>query len=267
MPLDFPTSPTNGQAYNGYVYNSSITAWQAKPAAQSPFYTSDTPPANPVVGDSWFNTNDGTMYVYYYDGNTYQWVEHRSQIAKNQVGLVPIVPTSVTVGSGTGSVDVNGLVTFTAASSVSLNNVFSSAYRDYRMVVEVPTATNSASAIGLRYRTGTADNSSNTYFQYQAMNRLNGAVNTNSGGPNTFYSLSTISTQTNSFTSWSGDIMMPYVTTGQTVANGLGMGSDATSSFQIISSVLFNSTTSFDGITLLSNAGTITGTVKIYGYN
>ena len=40
-------------------------------------------------------------------------------------GLIAIVPTSVAVGSGTGSSSGNGLVTFAGVSSVSLNGVFS----------------------------------------------------------------------------------------------------------------------------------------------
>ena len=140
MPLDFPTSPTNGQTYNGYVYSTSVGAWQTKPNSQSPFYTSDTPPGNPVTGDSWFNTNDGTMYIYTYDGNTYQWVEHRSQIAKSQVGMFPVVPSSVVLAAGTSSVSANGMITLTGATNVSLNGVFSSGYKNYRILFEMATA-------------------------------------------------------------------------------------------------------------------------------
>lgn len=134
MALDFPASPTDGQTYQGYTYSSFIGAWQAKPAAQSPFFTGATPPANPVAGDSWFNTNDGTMYVYYYDGNTYQWVEHRSQIAKNQVGLVPITPTSVSVSSGTASVSSSGLVTF-ASDSLIIDGIFTQGFDFYKIFI------------------------------------------------------------------------------------------------------------------------------------
>jgi len=48
-------------------------------------------------------------------------------------GLVKIVPTSVAVGSGSGSASALGIVTFSGASSVSLNGVFSSTYKNYRI--------------------------------------------------------------------------------------------------------------------------------------
>jgi hypothetical protein len=159
MALDFPTSPTNGQAYNGYVYSTAIGAWQAKPSAQSPFYTGDTPPGNPVVGDSWFNTNDGTMYIYFNDGNTSQWVEHRSEIARSQVGLVPIVPTSVSVGSGSASVNAAGLATFTGATHVTLNGVFSSAYAGYKIMFGT-TANSATGTATYRFAQGGTDRKS-----------------------------------------------------------------------------------------------------------
>jgi len=36
---------------------------------------SPTAPANPNAGDAWYDTNDGTMYVYYTDVNGSQWVQ------------------------------------------------------------------------------------------------------------------------------------------------------------------------------------------------
>ena len=265
MPLDFPTSPTNGQTYNGYVYSSSVGAWQAKPAAQSPFYTSDTPPSNPVVGDSWFNTNDGTMYIYVNDGTSSQWVEHRSEIARSQVGLVPIVPTSIAVGSGTGTVSANGLVTFSGVSSVSLNNVFTSSYRHYRLVMDVPVSS-ALTSIMVRFRTGTTDNTSNTYYQYWTIKRISGVSQDNSGGPSTSYALFG-KASSNTYGAYVGDIMSPQVTSQSTTATGLSHGGDSTNSYNLFSTVLFDGTTSFDGITFYPSSGTMGGTVKIYGYN
>jgi hypothetical protein len=55
----------------------------------------------------------------------------------SRAGLAKIVPTSVTVGSGSGSASALGTVTFSGCSSVSLNGVFSSAYNNYKVLVNV----------------------------------------------------------------------------------------------------------------------------------
>lgn len=53
----------------------------------------------------------------------------------NKSGLVPVIPSSVTLGSGTSSVSANGSITVTGASYVLLNNVFSTNYPNYRVIV------------------------------------------------------------------------------------------------------------------------------------
>lgn len=268
MALDFPSSPTDGQAYQGYVYSSSVGAWQAKPSAQSPFYTSDTPPSNPVAGDSWFNTNDGTLYVYYYDGNTYQWVEHRSQIAKNQVGLVPIVPTSVAVGSGTATVSSNGLIAYSGASSVSINGVFSSQFNNYRLLWNVTTVasqTNTQKVFRLRT---TSDESTSVYYyggQYTFVNGTTGA----------FYSSNSGTTQAQigwldsgeTYGSSIVDFIGPNLTT-HTVYGVTSMGRNSSAAISLYGNGLVYSSTAFTGVSLFGGTpGTTNGTIKIYGYN
>jgi hypothetical protein len=81
MPLDFPSSPSNGQVYGAYTYDSTKGAWNVTPQTQASVTTSDTPPVNPVSGDQWFYTVDGTMFVYYDDGTSSQWVEQPKSIA------------------------------------------------------------------------------------------------------------------------------------------------------------------------------------------
>lgn len=75
MALDFPSSPTNNQVYENYIYNSTSGAWQKLPG--NTFATtaiSDTPPVNPANGDLWWNSADGKFYIYYSDGSSAQWV-------------------------------------------------------------------------------------------------------------------------------------------------------------------------------------------------
>ena len=81
MAIDFPASPTIGQQSNGYVYDG--TKWKVSTTSTAPASVQPTPPTNPTVGDMWFNSTDGTMYFYYNDGNTSQWVESRAPIVAN----------------------------------------------------------------------------------------------------------------------------------------------------------------------------------------
>lgn len=142
MPLDFPASPTNGQIYGAYVYDSSTTAWRSKGGAVAATYVSDTAPSGAVKGDMWYRSSDGTTYVYYVDADTSQWVEIRSEIATNKVGLVPIIPTSVTLGSGSASVDATGTITFSGATSIMANGVFTTQYNNYLQVCTFNTSVN-----------------------------------------------------------------------------------------------------------------------------
>lgn len=265
MPLDFPTSPNNGQEYNGYVYSTSVGAWQAKPAAQSPFYTSDTPPSNPVAGDAWFNTNDGTMYIYYNDGNTSQWTEHRSEIARSQVGLVPIKPTSVTVASGTASVAANGLVTFSGCGSFIVNGIFSSLYTNYQLIYR-PDGMSSADYVYTRFATGGTANATSAYYF--------GGWYTQGGS----YGLSANSTSSSAYVNIGysyGDktnttiieLANPFLSNSKTQAFYRSSYS-TTSHTQQHGSFIFNGDTSFDGIQFGNiNVGNQTGTLKVYGYN
>ena len=87
MPINFPDSPTNGQEITHgdgkLVYNSAKGIWNhfsTAAAAESSggggasVTTSDTAPTSPNSGDQWFDTTSGTLYVYYNDGTSSQWI-------------------------------------------------------------------------------------------------------------------------------------------------------------------------------------------------
>ena len=52
---------------------------------------------------------------------------------KNGVGLVPIVPTSVTLSGGTQTTSSTGLVTFSNSNMIQLDGVFTSDFENYRI--------------------------------------------------------------------------------------------------------------------------------------
>ena len=157
MALNFPSSPTDGQVFNNFVYSSAKGAWNAKPLTGQKSVTSATAPSAPSAGDQWYNTNDGNLYVYYTDVDGSQWVQVKSDATLSSTlgnrvttletypaGLVPIVPTSVNVNAGSGSVAADGTITISGASSVTLNGIFSSTYNNYYIVSAFTSASSDA---------------------------------------------------------------------------------------------------------------------------
>lgn len=78
MAIDFPASPTDGQIYQGYRWSLSKGAWLSSNPAAGSVITSATTPTGASAGDMWFNTVDGTLFIYYNDGISTNWVEVNS---------------------------------------------------------------------------------------------------------------------------------------------------------------------------------------------
>lgn len=72
MALNFPLNPSDGDTYEGYVYDATAGVWNANQGQIiSRFSTSATQPNSPTAGDGWLNPANGKTYVYY-DG---YWIE------------------------------------------------------------------------------------------------------------------------------------------------------------------------------------------------
>lgn len=84
-------------------------------------------------------------------------------IAKTtDLGLTQIVPASISVGSGSGSVDSNGVVTFSGSSTVTINTCFSSTYQNY--LITCNWTQNNSNQLYFRLRSGSTDSSSAYYY-------------------------------------------------------------------------------------------------------
>lgn len=71
MAINFPDNPSDGDIHAGFTWNAAIGAWKS---AAYHTATGNTAPTNPQDGDQWFDTSDGTLYVYFNDGSSSQWV-------------------------------------------------------------------------------------------------------------------------------------------------------------------------------------------------
>jgi hypothetical protein len=186
----------------------------------------------------------------------------------SRAGLAKIVPSSVAVGSGTGSADALGTVTFATASSVSPNGVFTSTYKTYILNINLTSGTADA-ALYLKMRASGTDNSTNYYYamnnlktnntanNYYATNGTSGFLIGEIDGPSSannwnFTSIVLCNPQLTLLTNFTST--GTSLDTGGSVNGHSGGGTHALAA-------------SYDAVSLIVSAGTITGSISIYGYN
>ena len=103
-----------------------------------------------------------------------------SKLATAQSGLIKIIPSSVAVGSGTGSASASGTVTFSGASSVSLNGVFTSTYKNYRIAFTAKNA--SAADLSFFLRAAGTNLTGSSYLQGRYFTGMQNSIASNNQG-------------------------------------------------------------------------------------
>ena len=208
--------------------------------------------------------------AYVYSGT--DWVTLASEVTNlstyqlsNGVGLNKVIPTSVAVGSGSGSVDAIGNVTFSGASSVSVNGCFTSVYDNYKIMFNV-TSASANNYPSLRLRASGTDNSSTNYnAAFIERNSTNTTVTGYAGSSATGFQLGYCLTAGSSN---AVELFSPFIT-DYTSYLMIGTSKNAT-----VSSANYaewknggmSVTTSYDGFSIIPSTGNITGTIRIYGY-
>lgn len=183
----------------------------------------------------------------------------------SRAGLAKVIPSSVTVGSGTGSASTTGTVTYSGASSISLDNVFSSTYTSYKIVIN-NTSTSTNNYMTLKMRTSSDD--SGTVYDVQR-GRYGGGVGTTVEG--TRGSNQTAANLTWDYTDkFSSELLIqnPNVASNTFISSLGQMESFSSTDIQItFVSIRVESTTQYTGFSLIASTGNFTGTVTVYGYN
>lgn len=172
-------------------------------------------------------------------------------------GLKLIVPSSV-AGSGV-SVSASGKVTFTAATSMNINGVFSATYDNYLIVVRYASASGGV-ALFARMRSAGTDDSGNNYA-YQYLNAENTSV---SGGRSTSQNVARVGQAASD--QRQGEhiyIYGPYLAQPTAFRN---VNAGALTNASITDYAATHSlSTSYDGITLSAQSSNLTGALTIYG--
>lgn len=201
---------------------------------------------NPGVG--WLTQLDSELFMRRWDGSA--WRPYGS-------GFFPINPSSV---SGTGvSVDANGTVVFTSATSVNIDGVFSGDFTNYRIEFDM-TAASTDIGVGLQLRSGGTSTTANYVNFYAAAVGSSMVVTT--GSTDRFNNILTSGRQAYAEVSVRGPAVSGP-TLGQSTYSGF---TNAGAGYTGLIANRHASSAVFDGVGFLpSAAGNFTGTVRIFG--
>jgi len=165
-----------------------------------------------------------------------------------------------TPATGGGSFAHITTVTFSASSSIDLSNIFSTTYENYFLVGNYTSTDNND--LNYRYRVSGADNSTSNY-NLQFYDTANTSVIAGRATSQTMGRLSPTRV-TGSRMSITGHFIAPFLT--QTKHSQARTSVNSTTGIeQNFVDTGFNAATSFTGLTLFPGAGTVTGTISIFG--
>lgn len=168
----------------------------------------------------------------------------------------------VPAGTVPGLTHIN-TTTFSAVSSVSINNLFSSTYTNYLMVMDNVICSNDDVNLNLRYRSSTTDTTTGYRFsritfgsnnvQYNFANNSAGTAQIGMVGNTLPATYTLVFGRPNTTDSIKGLLGQSTYLVSTILATSNNAGSVA-------------SATQFDGVTIYPDTGTISGTARTYGY-
>lgn len=176
-------------------------------------------------------------------------------------GLVPIVPSTIVVGSGSYTVSTSGLVTVTNASTLQFRSVFNSTYKNYRIVYRGIASGNLSFFMNLM--SGTSVDSSSNYkisvawFGSRGNNSSSSTAGTSFGG---YFG--------HNRQAWSGDLFAPNLA-HRTHLSGMGHAvADSDGATEVhIDGATYAADTVFDGIQFGISGGSFqSATFQLFGY-
>jgi hypothetical protein len=185
---------------------------------------------------------------------------------KSATGLTLLIPSSITATGGSGSIGSNGTVSFTSASAISLNTVFNSSYNNYKILVDITSNSANDGWHFLKLRSSTTDSSATYYYAFWSRTHTGFDVSQQGNNVSSFK----VGQMDNAATGYQGyfiDLIDPF-TTNKTKMGHYGSAITDSSVVQgFAGGGVHDVSSSYDGFSLISENGTITGSISVYGYN
>jgi len=152
--------------------------------------------------------------------------------------------------------------TFTTASAVTVDNVFTSTYENYLMIFIISALTNTADTT-MGMRVGGATNTTANYARAQVGLDTAGSASNNAGSGGTSWNLGSMSS-TEVDAGFVMNFIRPQLATRTSVITSTWESVDGQGRQ---GPLFFQAATAFDGFTIIRGTGTMTGNYRIYGYS
>lgn len=168
--------------------------------------------------------------------------------------------TGMKWGTATSGLNLSTTQSFSAASTLNVNSIFSSTYDNYRVIIKITSST--ASNALMRLRVSGADNTTTNYNWACFESNSGGVANRYGASQNGFFNGSDVNVAVGNILVM--DFVSPNLSERTTINyqnGGVNTGSRGT-----IGILTFNDTTVFDGFSLVCSSGNITGSVTVFGY-
>lgn len=250
------------------IYDIRLRAVKSMPPVVANSTERDAKFMSPYQGLQVWRDDLGVVETYYglYNSSTNPGGRNSAgwYISNRSSGLMPLKPTSVDKSGGTATVTPLGAVTFSGVASISLNGVFSSAYKNYRIIGSFGTATASA-LLQFRLRTAGTNNTDSWYAGGGYGTNLSGGGNDPTQNGNNL-NVGFVYNTTNNATRFSMDMSSPAETVITTFTEH-DTYYDGSAVYGRWHNGMHYSFTSYDGFSILFSAGAGAGEIQVFGYN
>jgi hypothetical protein len=155
---------------------------------------------------------------------------------------------------------------FSGVSSQAVTSIFSSTYKNYKIILNITSVTSDCS-IFIKMRSGATDSSAS--YTSNRLQVINGTVSGAYGSPETngFFIFNPDTAVGSGYYNASIDLSNPFeslTTTAQVFSVGLNQTG---SYFLNLGGTLHELSNSYDSLNVLTSAGNMTGSIRVYGYN
>lgn len=177
-----PTGPTGPTGSVGPQGTTGATGPQGPAGPAGTAYVGDTPPGSPTTNQLWWNSTLGVMFIWYYDGNSTQWVP---------IAPAPIPPAAVGATGGQTFLGGNFALNSTATVFPVLNTgAIGAAGQTFEIDINAATndPSNAAGTFYIGIHDGTSYVASTALFQPGAnqTNNVNLSARVTLSGPTTY---------------------------------------------------------------------------------